>query len=224
MLLRVIDRSTHLADAQPVIGSQVCLALTGFAHPGNSRYGDAAARDRRLAAEALRVDDDVGELVVFVRSQAVLGDGHELGVLQVRAIHVGHGEQPAEIDDEMDEIVAGVRKQVNGSYMIDSTVTIRDLNRWMNWDLPDEEAVTIAGLLIHDRQLVLATAPALTWSKGQLRDHKLSGGVAVSKRVDATRLPAPLRALADARVIVYAADGSTCTATNRTVDSIICIL
>lgn len=72
-----------------------------------------------------------------------------------------------------------------------------------------------AGLLIHDRQLVVATAPDLTWSKGQLRDHKLSGGVAVSKRVDATRLPAPLRALADARVIVYAADGSTCTATTR---------
>ena len=72
-----------------------------------------------------------------------------------------------------------------------------------------------AGMLLYDHQLVLATAPDLTWSKGQLRDHKLEWAVAVSKRVDTTRLPDPLRALADARVIVYAADGSTCTATTR---------
>jgi len=72
-----------------------------------------------------------------------------------------------------------------------------------------------AGMLIFDHQLVLTTAPDLTWSKGQLRDHPLEWGVAVSKRVDPTRLPAPLRALADARIVVYAADGSSCTASTR---------
>jgi Mg2+/Co2+ transporter CorB len=33
-------------------------------------------------------------------------------------------------------------------------VPIRDLNRVMNWDLPDEEAVTIAGLVIHEAQAI----------------------------------------------------------------------
>lgn len=69
-----------------------------------------------------------------------------------------------------------------------------------------------AAMLVYEHQLVLATSPELTWSKGQLRDHRIDWGVAVSKRVDATRLPEPLRALADARVAVYAADGSACIA------------
>lgn len=72
-----------------------------------------------------------------------------------------------------------------------------------------------AGMLIFDHQLVLTTGPDLTWSKGQLRDHPIEWGVAVSKRVDPARLPAPLRALADARIVVYAADGSSCTASTR---------
>lgn len=75
-----------------------------------------------------------------------------------------------------------------------------------------------AGMLLHDHQLVLTTTPDLTWSKGQLRNHAIGWGVAVSKRVDATRLPDPLRALTDARVVVYAADGSTCTATTHADD------
>jgi Mg2+/Co2+ transporter CorB len=33
-------------------------------------------------------------------------------------------------------------------------VPIRDLNRAMNWDLPDEEAVTVAGLVIHEAQAI----------------------------------------------------------------------
>lgn len=60
-----------------------------------------------------------------------------------------------EIDDETDEIVAGVRKQPNGSYMIDGTVTIRDLNREFDWDLPDDEDYsTLAGLILHESQMV----------------------------------------------------------------------
>ena len=36
----------------------------------------------------------------------------------------------------------------------DGVVPIRDLNRAMNWDLPDEEAVTVAGLVIHEAQAI----------------------------------------------------------------------
>jgi len=59
-----------------------------------------------------------------------------------------------EIEDEMDEIVAGVRKQPNGTFLVDGDVTIRDLNREFDWDLPDEDYSTIAGLILHEAQII----------------------------------------------------------------------
>ncbi len=59
-----------------------------------------------------------------------------------------------DIKDEHDIAVQGVRQQPDGSVNVDGTVPIRDLNRAMNWDLPDEEAVTIAGLVIHEAQAI----------------------------------------------------------------------
>lgn len=55
-----------------------------------------------------------------------------------------------EIDDEHDVSVPGVRKVVNGKYLVDGRVTIRDLNREYSWGLPDEDYSTIAGLVIHE--------------------------------------------------------------------------
>jgi Mg2+/Co2+ transporter CorB len=34
--------------------------------------------------------------------------------------------------------------------LVDGAVPVRDLNRVMAWSLPDEEATTIAGLVIHE--------------------------------------------------------------------------
>jgi Mg2+/Co2+ transporter CorB len=59
-----------------------------------------------------------------------------------------------DIKDEHDIAVQGVRPQPDGSVNVDGTVPIRDLNRAMNWDLPDEEAVTVAGLVIHEAQAI----------------------------------------------------------------------
>jgi CBS domain containing-hemolysin-like protein len=59
-----------------------------------------------------------------------------------------------DIKDEHDIAVQGVRPQPDGSVNVDGTVPVRDLNRMMNWDLPDEEAVTIAGLVIHEAQAI----------------------------------------------------------------------
>jgi CBS domain containing-hemolysin-like protein len=59
-----------------------------------------------------------------------------------------------DIKDEHDIMVQGVRPQPDGSVNVDGTVPIRDLNRAMNWDLPDEEAVTVAGLVIHEAQAI----------------------------------------------------------------------
>lgn len=54
-----------------------------------------------------------------------------------------------EIDDEHDPQVADVRVQPDGSYVVAGSAAIRDLNREFGWTLPDEEASTIAGLLLH---------------------------------------------------------------------------
>ena len=56
-----------------------------------------------------------------------------------------------------------VRVQVDGSVNVDGSVPIRDLNRVMDWTLPDEEATTIAGLVIHEAQLIPETGQAFTF-------------------------------------------------------------
>jgi Mg2+/Co2+ transporter CorB len=59
-----------------------------------------------------------------------------------------------EIDDEHDARMEGVRRQPDGSVNVDGVVTIRDLNRAMDWQLPDDDAVTVAGLVIHEAQTI----------------------------------------------------------------------
>ncbi len=56
------------------------------------------------------------------------------------------------IDDETDEVVTGVRRQPNGSYMIDGTVTVRELNREFGWNLPEGDYSTLAGLVLFQSQ------------------------------------------------------------------------
>jgi Mg2+/Co2+ transporter CorB len=48
----------------------------------------------------------------------------------------------------------GVERAADGSVAVDGAVTIRDLNRAMDWTLPDDEAVTVAGLVIHEAQTI----------------------------------------------------------------------
>lgn len=55
-----------------------------------------------------------------------------------------------DIKDEHDAGAPGTRKQADGSYIIDGSVPLRDLNRAFGWELPDEEATTLAGLVIHE--------------------------------------------------------------------------
>jgi len=57
-----------------------------------------------------------------------------------------------QIADEHDTQEAVIRVQADGTVNVDGTVAIRDLNRQMGWSLPDEEATTVAGLVIHEAQ------------------------------------------------------------------------
>jgi Mg2+/Co2+ transporter CorB len=59
-----------------------------------------------------------------------------------------------EISDEHDVLVRGIRPQSDGSYIVDGSVTIRDLNRQCDWDLPDEPAATAGGLVLYEARLI----------------------------------------------------------------------
>ncbi len=59
-----------------------------------------------------------------------------------------------EIEDEHDFAIEGVRRQPDGSVIVDGDVAVRDLNRAFDWDLPDEHAVSVAGLVIHEAQAI----------------------------------------------------------------------
>jgi len=68
-----------------------------------------------------------------------------------------------EITDEHDVAPTGLRQQGDGSVLIDGSVPIRDLNRFMDWDLPDEEATTVAGLIIHEAQRIPEAGQVFTF-------------------------------------------------------------
>ncbi len=59
-----------------------------------------------------------------------------------------------DIDDETDVFVPGVHIHTDGTLVVQGDVTIRDLNRQFDWDLPDEEAATIAGLILHESRRI----------------------------------------------------------------------
>lgn len=59
-----------------------------------------------------------------------------------------------EITREHDQAVPGVRPEPGGSYVVDGSVTIRDLNREFDWRLPDEEAATVAGLVMREARII----------------------------------------------------------------------
>jgi Mg2+/Co2+ transporter CorB len=59
-----------------------------------------------------------------------------------------------EIDDEHDVTLSGLLQQDDGSWIIDGHVTIRDLNRALSWELPDDDASTIAGLILNETRTI----------------------------------------------------------------------
>ncbi len=68
-----------------------------------------------------------------------------------------------DIADEHDIDVQGVRPQPDGSILVDGSVPIRDLNRALDWNLPDTEATTIAGFVIHQTQSIPKEKQAYTF-------------------------------------------------------------
>jgi len=77
-----------------------------------------------------------------------------------------------DISDEHDVTVSGCKPQPDGSVVVEGSVPIRDLNRMMDWNLPDEEATTIAGLVIHEARSIPEAGQSFTFHGFRFRVMK----------------------------------------------------
>jgi Mg2+/Co2+ transporter CorB len=68
-----------------------------------------------------------------------------------------------DISDEHDVMVPGVRPLPDGSVNVDGAVPVRDLNRAMDWNIPDDEATTIAGVVIHESRSIPEPGQSFTF-------------------------------------------------------------
>ena len=53
-----------------------------------------------------------------------------------------------EIQDEHDRFLRKIQPQQDGSFLIDASISIRDLNKWLKWNLPEDGYQTLAGLVL----------------------------------------------------------------------------
>jgi Mg2+/Co2+ transporter CorB len=97
-----------------------------------------------------------------------------------------------QIADEHDTQEAAIRVQTDGTVNVDGTVAVRDLNRQMNWNLPDEEATTVAGLVIHEAQTIPEPGQVFTFygyrfeilrkTRNKITALRISPAVAIAAR------------------------------------------
>lgn len=97
-----------------------------------------------------------------------------------------------EIEDEHDTALDGVRRQQDGSVNVDGDVTVRDLNRALDWRLPEGEAVTIAGLVIHEAQTIPEPGQTFIFHR-----HRFQVLRRQRNQITALRISAPLDEDAD---------------------------
>jgi Mg2+/Co2+ transporter CorB len=90
-----------------------------------------------------------------------------------------------DIEDEHDAAVAGVVREADGAIVVDGGVTVRDLNRAMDWQLPEDEAVTIAGLVIHEAQAIPETGQTFIFHRHRFQIMARQRNQITSVRVSA---------------------------------------
>lgn len=132
------------------------LALDGELNPDDVASFDvtSVAMEPYFVPETTTLDDQMREFLKRHTHFALVVD--EYGTLQgLITLEDILEEIVGEITDEFDTEEEGtIERTEDGAYLVDGAMTIRDLNRANDWNLPDEEANTIAGLVIHEAQMI----------------------------------------------------------------------
>lgn len=112
------------------------IARPAWFVPDGTTLADQLKAFRRRKQHFALVVDEYGEVMGLVTLEDILE------------------EIVGEISDEHDIAFTGARRHPDGSVNVEGSVAIRDLNRFMGWNLPDEEATTVAGLVIHEARII----------------------------------------------------------------------
>jgi Mg2+/Co2+ transporter CorB len=138
-------RATQSADGDLASVDVIALALPAWFVPDIRPLSEQLKAFRRRKTHFALVVDEYGEVMGLVTLEDILE------------------EIVGDISDEHDIPVPGVRPQPDGSVNVDGSVPIRDLNRAMDWNLPDAEATTIAGLVIHEARSIPEVGQSFTF-------------------------------------------------------------
>jgi Mg2+/Co2+ transporter CorB len=138
-------RALHVAGGAPEKLDIVSLLKPAWFVPDTTPlYEQLRAFRARKTALALVVDE-YGELEGLVTLEDIIE------------------EIVGDITDEHDVAVPGVRMLPDGSVNVDGAVPVRDVNRAMDWNIPDTEATTIAGVVIHEARSIPEPGQSFTF-------------------------------------------------------------
>ncbi len=138
-------RALHAAGGDPTKVDIAAIMTQPWFVPDTTPLAEQLKAFRRRKTHFALVVDEYGEVMGLVTLEDIIE------------------EIVGDISDEHDVDLPGVRPQLDGSLHVDGSVPIRDLNRAMDWSLPDEEATTIAGLVIHEARSIPDVGQSFTF-------------------------------------------------------------
>jgi Mg2+/Co2+ transporter CorB len=144
-LLRAMHKLVMGGDAvsaEALEGFDICdVAMKPYFVPETTTLDDQMRQFLRMRSHFALVVDEYGTLQGLITLEDILE------------------EIVGEITDEFDpDADHPIRRSDDNQFLVDGAMTIRDLNRATDWTLPDEEANTIAGLVIHEAQMIPDTS------------------------------------------------------------------
>ena len=142
---RDILRAMHQAGGDASKIDLAAIAMPPWFVPNIRPLSEQLAAFRRRKTPMALVVDEYGEVMGVVTLEDIIE------------------EIVGDIADEHEVELPGVRPQPDGSVTVDGSVPIRDLNRAMDWRLPDTEATTIAGLVIHEARSIPEAGQSFTF-------------------------------------------------------------